>query len=217
MSDKNIDVTRLLCHHRHLQTEETPSLLSKLQTRSAVKGGKIVGAVALVSFGLVGFFVPSVSAVTNSPPIFIAIERSLALPRMGQSLLSSPVLLSQTARGGTLKVSNGTNRDAYVKLIDPLSQTLAAEFFVKSNSAYTLEGIPDGTYKVIFALGRGWNARTRSFARSKSFAKFDKSLKYTTLQLSDRIQYRAFEITLNPVRGGNARTSRVNEREFSRY
>jgi hypothetical protein len=141
-------------------------------------------------------------------PIVLAQQRSLP---------SDPILISQAMGGGSLEVSNGTNRDAYVKLVEPLSHTLVTAFHVKSNSTFTVNQIPDGTYRVIFALGKNWNPKTQSFTQSKSFAKFDKPLNFTTMQLSDRIQYRVFRITLHPVAGGKARTSGVNEQEFKRY
>jgi hypothetical protein len=119
--------------------------------------------------------------------------------------------------GGALTVSNGTNRDAYVKLIEPNSRILRAAFFVKSNSSFMQEQIPDGTYKVLFVLGNGWNAQTQAFTKNKSFAKFDKLLNFTTMQVSGGIQYRVFKITLHPVTGGKARTSRVSQKEFESY
>ena len=117
----------------------------------------------------------------------------------------------------SLMVSNGTNRDAYIKLVDPRSGTLVAAFYVKLNSSFTLKQIPDGTYEVLFVLGEDWDSKAKSFTKSKSFTKFDKSLNFTTTQLSNEIHYRAFRITLNPVIEGNTTTSTVNEQEFDRY
>jgi hypothetical protein len=104
-----------------------------------------------------------------------------------------------------------------VKLIEPISRTLMAAFFVKSNSSFMQEQIPDGTYKVLFVLGNGWNVQTQSFTKNKSFAKFDKLLNFTTMQVSGGIQYKVFKITLHPVTGGKARTSGVSQKEFDSY
>ncbi|WP_052672516.1 hypothetical protein [Aliterella atlantica] len=130
---------------------------------------------------------------------------------------SLPAVVSQAIGGGSLKVSNGTSSDAYVKLVEPRSSTLVGSLYVKANSASTLDQIPDGTYQVLFVLGEGWNPNAQSFKKNKRFAKFDKLLNFTTTQLSNEIRYRAFRITLNPVVSGNTTTSRVNEREFDRY
>ena len=144
-----------------------------------------------------------------NPPLVIARNRSLP---------SSTVLVSPaTSGGGSLKVTNGTNRAAYIKLVDPRSRTLVAAFYVKSNSIFTLKQVPDGTYQVLFVLGEDWDAKTQSLTGSKHFSKFDRSLNFTTTQLSDRIEYTVFQLTLHPVVGGNATTSSVDEREFTRY
>jgi hypothetical protein len=152
--------------------------------------------------------VTSQAKTVHNSPIVVAQQRSLP---------SNSVLVSQTMNGGALSVSNGTGRDAYVKLIEPNSRTLMAAFFVKANSSFMQEQIPDGTYKVLFVLGNGWNAQTQAFTKNKSFAKFDKLLNFTTTQVSGGIQYKVFKITLHPVTGGKARTSGVSQKEFESY
>jgi hypothetical protein len=143
----------------------------------------------------------------SKDPLFIVKNRSLPA-RTGS--------IAQADRG-TLEVSNGNNLDAYVKLIEPNSRQLVSEFFVESNSNYTLNSIPDGTYRVIFALGKNWNSQTKSFAKRKSFAKFNKLLDFTTMERSNGIEYKIFKITLHPVAAGKARTRGVDESEFNRY
>jgi hypothetical protein len=155
--------------------------------------------------------VPVTSQAKTVPNSFIVVAQKRSLP-------SSPILVSQAMNGGgALTVSNGTNRDAYVKLIEPSSRTLMAAFFVKSNSSFVQEQIPDGTYKVLFVLGNGWNTQTQSFTKNKSFSKFDKPLNFTTMQMVGGIQYRVFKITLHPVPSGKARTSGVSQKEFDSY
>jgi hypothetical protein len=185
---------------------------------------KIFGAVAVFSVGCTAYSQSNTELRLLSAPTLYPILPSQdfshyqpIVTSQNRSQSSIPTLISQAMGGGTLKVSNGTNRDAYVKLIEPKFQQLVSAFFVKSNSSYTLNPVPDGTYRVIFALGKSWNPTTQSFAQSKSFAKFDKPLNFTTVQLGNEIQYKVFQITLHPVVGGKARTSGVNEQEFKRY
>lgn len=242
MPQEMIDVTCPCCYKKNLlfkrSTKETyrcgncqsqlcdPSISSTSQTRSALKGGRIVSFSVLICVGLLVFFSRSVLGGSQSPPISSAPVTSLpdTVPNqpiviaLNRSLPENTVLVSPaTNGGGSLQVSNGTNRDAYIKLVDSRSGTLVAAFYVKLNSSFTLEQIPDGTYEVLFVLGKDWDSKAKSFTQSKSFTKFDKSLNFTTTQLSNEIQYRAFRITLNPVVGGNTTTSRVNEQEFGRY
>jgi hypothetical protein len=115
----------------------------------------------------------------SNPPIVMAKDRSL--PQ--NTVFVSPA----TNGGGSLKVSNGTNSDAFAKLVEPRSGTLVAAFYVKFNSNFTLVQIPDGTYQVLFVLGKDWDAEAQSFTHSKSFLKFDRPLSFTTTQLSNGI------------------------------
>jgi hypothetical protein len=131
------------------------------------------------------------------------------VPQTSPSLLLSQVTKPFATSGrGSLEVSNGTDNDAYIKLVDPLSRSLVAAFYVKSNSTFTLEEIPDGTYEVLFVTGQG---------ESQSFSKFDLPFEFTTTQLTDRIEYSIHRITLNEVVDGNATTSEVDEQEFEQY
>jgi hypothetical protein len=196
-----------------------------LLTQSALKGRKIFSLSVLVSVGLLALFGRSVlagsqSLPASSVPVTSGPKTSFNSPNIIErdpSLSLNPVLLSQTMNGGALTVSNGTNSDAYVKLVEPNSRALVTAFYVKSNSSFTQEQIPDGTYKVLFVLGKGWNDRTQSFAKNKSFSKFDKLLTFTTTQMVGGIQYRVFKITLHPVSNGKARTSGVSQKEFDSY
>jgi hypothetical protein len=202
MSDKN--TLKYLQHYR--------------RNRPTLKGKKIIGTLVSLSFLIFATRSIAIAHKPSTPATYqsrmLANSTTVVTQKRSQPL--STVLISQ-AMGGALTVSNGTNRDAFVKLIEPNSGILLAGFFVKSNSSYTLEQIPDGTYRVLFALGQGWNPNTQVFTKNKQFAKFDKPLAYTTTQLSNSIQYKVFKITLHPVVGGQARTSGVSEQEFNRY
>jgi hypothetical protein len=132
-------------------------------------------------------------------------------------LLSQVIKLFSTSGRGSLEVSNGTDNDAYIKLIDHLSRTLVASFYVQSNSIYTLEGIPDGEYDLLFVTGQGWNSSTGLFSEAQSFSKFDLPFEFTTTQLYDSIRYKIHKVTLHTVPEGNAPTNTVSEEEFNQY
>lgn len=242
MPTEFIDVTCSSCHKKNLLLKRStkgtykcdrcqsqlsdPIISSTSQTQSALKGRKIVGFSVPIGASLLVFFCRSVLAGSQLPPISSAPitsgSKTVLTPpiviALNRSLPENNVLVSPaTDGGGSLQVSNGTNRDAYIKLVEPRSGTLVAAFYVKLNSSFTLEQIPDGTYEVIFVLGEDWDSKAQSFTKSKSFTKFDKSLNFTTTQLGNEIHYRAFRITLNPVIEGNTTTSRVSEKEFERY
>jgi hypothetical protein len=241
MLEKIVDSTCSSCHKKNLQTKQVTEgiyrcshcqsqfsnqfISSTLQTRFALQVRKIVGLSILVSIALIASSVRSALASNQlpvTPSTFVTSESKTisnlpSIISINQSLPSNPALISQAINGGGLTVSNGTGRDAYVKLIEPISRTLMAAFFVKSNSSFMQEQIPDGTYKVLFVLGNGWNAQTQTFTKNKSFSKFDKPLNFITVQMVGEIQYRVFKITLHPVPSGKARTSGVSQKEFDSY
>jgi ribosomal protein L37AE/L43A len=160
--------------------------------------------------------VASQSETIPQQPIVVPQQPFVVLKN--RSLPSSNVLTSPAKRGrGSLKVSNGTSSDAYIKLVDSHSRKLVAAFYVTSNSTFMLKKIPDGVYQVLFVSGDDWDSKIRSFTRNASFTRFDHSLNFATTRQTGRIRYRVFELTLNPVVGGNATTSATNEQEFSRY
>jgi hypothetical protein len=186
---------------------------------------KKIFPIVLVSVNFLGLLPIGTSAESLFLPTFSDEEtaqlkislRAADMSERRKSLPLNSTLVSQMMSGGVLTVSNGTGREAYVKLVEQNSRALMASFFVKSNSSFTQEQIPDGTYRVLFVLGNGWNSQTRSFAKDKSFAKFNQPLNFTTLQTSGGIQYRVFKITLHPVAGGQAKTSGVSQKEFDGY
>lgn len=208
----------------HCRRSHSDWLMSlTLQTKSTLRGGNIVGLIVLASVGLLVCSMRSALASSQSPSLSLSPVTSQPRPLLNppivtknQSLPSDTTLVSQ-ATGGSLKVSNGTSRDAYIKLVEPRSRTLVGSLYVKAKSASTLNQIPDGTYQVLFVLGEGWNPKAQSFKKNKRFAKFDKPLNFTTVQLGNGIQYKGFQITLHPVAGGNVPAREVNEREFNRY
>ncbi len=153
--------------------------------------------------------------ILTSPTEPISVSQNRNLP-------SSTVLTAPGRTGlGSLNVSNGTSRDAHIKIVDPHSLKLVAALYVKSNSTFTLKQIPDGVYQVIFVSGEDWDSKTQSFTRNRSFKRFDNSFNFvTTKETKGRsiyTHYTIFEITLHPVSHGHAPTSGINEQEFDRY
>jgi hypothetical protein len=55
-----------------------------------------------------------------------------------------------------LVVRNATGRDVVVRLKTPNGRTLLA-FFVSADSTTTINGIPDGTFRAVFAAGQDYS------------------------------------------------------------
>jgi hypothetical protein len=190
------------------------------------KGQRFLVLVPLIGVGL-GFLVSPFAEASHSPSALSAPptlqsetlpNQPIIIPELPSPLLSQVIEPLVTEGPGSLNVFNGTSQDAYIKLIDPLSDELVASFYVQSNSTFTLEEIPDGTYEVIFTSGENWDSNTRSFTMSKSFARFDDPLDFNTILLADGgTEYRTYELTLHSVENGNAQTSGVSEQESAQY
>jgi hypothetical protein len=135
-----------------------------------------------------------------------------------RKLASNTVLKRPARKGrGSLKVSNGTDRDAYLKLV--ASSKLVAAFYVKANSDYTLKRIPDNNYQLLFVSGEDWDGKSRTFTRNATFTKFDEPLNFVTTRETEgrtiRTRYSVFSVTLHSVINGDAPTSAIDEQEFN--
>jgi len=122
---------------------------------------------------------------------------------------------------GTLKISNGCNTHSVIKLIDKAKDRAVYAVFVRANSAFKITGIPNGTYRVLFAAGHGWDDLDAKFRNSAGSSEFENPLVYTTKErtTSEGVlnYYHNMELTLNPVVGGNAQTKELSNSEFEKY
>lgn len=116
---------------------------------------------------------------------------------------------------GKLRIRNGTNLDAVAKLV--YADRSVYSVYIRSGGEYTIGGISDGYYRLMFALGNNWHSDTKMFALNSAYSKFDESFDFVTRDSGDGVYYRTFEVTLNPVAGGQATTANVNPAEFNNY
>ena len=112
---------------------------------------------------------------------------------------------------GELQIKNGTSEDAVAKLIRDGTSILTV--YIKANSTYTMKDISDGTYWLAFTQGLDWDAEAKTFRRGVGYSAFEETFDFETTDT----QYSIYEVTLNPVVGGTAKTSDVNEAQFSAY
>ncbi len=122
--------------------------------------------------------------------------------------------LSATGRG-VLNISNGTNYDAITKLVDANTDTTVRLVYIQANSSGEIRSISSGDYFIKFALGNGYNRDTGRFLYAQSFAKFVESFNFAEYETSDGyIRWRNYDISLNPVLGGTARSRSISASEF---
>ncbi|MDH7475831.1 MAG: hypothetical protein QHJ74_17870, partial [Anaerolineae bacterium] len=70
--------------------------------------------------------------------------------------------------------------------------------------------IPDGGYKLFFALGEDWDDATGRFTRRVRYSVFEDTFSYVTTLTTATI----WQVTLHPVVGGTAATEEVDPGEF---
>lgn len=122
---------------------------------------------------------------------------------------------------GSLQISNGTGNDAVAKLVNVATGKSIATVYVNANSNYVLKNISDGSYKLVFSLGRDWDTINRRFIRNLSYSAFDESFDFRTYDTSEDnyidTHYSTYRVTLNPVISGTAKTSDINLNEFNKF
>lgn len=115
---------------------------------------------------------------------------------------------------GQLTIENGSDGDAVLSLA--VGHNALISVFVRKGANYQIDGINDGTYSIYYSGGADWDASINGFARDCSFSKFDKPLTFSTTSSGYFEQYSTWTLTLFPVFGGNATTSRVSPQNYPR-
>lgn len=143
-------------------------------------------------------------------------QESMYVPDLtpGNSLPNGTVFKKRSAylQGeGELQISNGTSYDALAKLIRDGASVLTV--YIKANNIYTMKNISDGTYWLAFAQGMDWNTTTLKFNRNAQASVFDETFDFETTAT----RFTSWEVTLNPVVGGTAQSSDVDQSQFDKY
>ncbi|MFF4649160.1 hypothetical protein [Streptomyces sp. NPDC001380] len=118
---------------------------------------------------------------------------------------------SRTGRG-SLTIENGGGRDAVVSLAR--GGRTVHSVYVRRGSTFKVRGVRDGTYAVYFTSGRDWDGSARRFTRDCGFSRFDDTMRFATVTTATQIRWTTWRLTLQPVAGGNARTTGLDARSF---
>lgn len=106
---------------------------------------------------------------------------------------------------GTLNVRNGTSRDAVVVVYQGDLQRRAV--YIWAGSAAAIPKVAAGSYTVRFTSGAWWNGE--EFLKETTFLEFERPLVFAEQPETDGIAYSDFDLTLQRVVGGNARTRSI--------
>ncbi len=178
----------------------------RLCTASAVLAelGKADGLGAVKSAG------GHLAAKGDYPADVVKLKAPKALDRR---LANGAFIRSGSRSGrGQLTVDNGGGQDAVLTLVRGTKKVTS--FYVRKGRKATVNGVPDGTYKIFFTGGADWDDRARAFTRDCSFKRFEDSLRFRTIRTATLIRWSTWKLTLQPVVGGNARTSEVDPDDF---
>ncbi len=118
----------------------------------------------------------------------------------------------------TLRIMNGLDVDAAVRLVDTSTNRTSRFVYVRANDAYTIEEIEPGTYSLRYATGSDWIAACGEFQRDEEIEEFEESRAFQE-RVFDEGGYHHHTLTeaqasLNPVPQGNARTRKIDRRRF---
>jgi hypothetical protein len=172
---------------------------------------------------LSGYYEPTIQAPSKANPELVYSVPVLKPSGVYIDRLPNGFILKNRLNSGKgeLSISNGRDENAVLKLIDLSRQESVFSVMIRSRSDYSISGIPDGSYRVIFALGHGWSNELDAFQDSYGYSAFKEDFIYkATLERSGNYQQWSYDkcsITLNPVIGGNAKTEKLNENEFTKY
>lgn len=123
-------------------------------------------------------------------------------PRNGQ-LLESRFAASEF--GHVLEIDNGSEGNAIVKLRDAVSNQVIGAMYVQQNKKARIQNIPDGAYRVQYAIGKGLAENCMSFTGSFRAWQFPKVETFATRRTSTQIVSQHLTYTLYPVSSGNVR------------
>ena len=83
-------------------------------------------------------------------------------PPSGEKLAGDMELATE---GHSIQIDNGGGGDALVKIRHADTGKLAASFFLRKMETMTIEGVPDGTYRIQYAFGPQLAPDCKSFTR----------------------------------------------------
>ncbi|TDE54676.1 hypothetical protein E1295_14200 [Nonomuraea mesophila] len=165
----------------------------------ALAGGLLAAPTAEAAAASGGQAVVSVSQAAAANTAANTAAHTAARPRNGKIIYDR-----YSGGSGRLRIRNGTSKDGVVTLVK--GRKKAVSIYVRARSSASVNDVRSGTYRVYFTTGHRFHAKKRKFTRNASYQRFDQRLRFTSTS--------GWRLTLNPVRGGNARTRSVNPKDF---
>jgi len=144
----------------------------------------------------------------SNEDVYINLNNNYNSLNNGQKIFNS-----EDAHGiNELLIKNGTGKDAAIKLYS--NNVLYLYVYVKSYNEVLIDNIPAGQYNIAFTSGLDWDEDNNEFLKNVAYYKFSDVFEFEVLEKYGGIEYTSYEVTLHPVRGGNAPTKRLDNLDF---
>lgn len=120
---------------------------------------------------------------------------------------------SQDGRG-TLRIVNGTDKDAVAKLTDSASGKARHVVYIKAYGEVTIRGIAPCDCILKVATGIDWDRKAQQFMHSRSFFQFNDRLRFRETTTASGTEWTTYLATLHPVEDGDALTTPISASSF---
>ncbi|MGC1735442.1 MAG: hypothetical protein WA731_22790 [Pseudonocardiaceae bacterium] len=131
----------------------------------------------------------------------------LAPTQFPERRLANGQLLNSLRRtgNGQIRIDNGTEHDAVVKLVQAGKSIVSV--YVSKGSNTTVDNINDGGYELFYTSGIDWDDQFKTFTRSCLFKHFETPVEFTTVPIQGGIKYTTQVVRLQSRAGENAPTT----------
>jgi hypothetical protein len=128
----------------------------------------------------------------------------------------SGTVISESEMNGMcqLDIINNATDDLVAYLCTMREDTLVSAVYIQGGDMLNLTGIEDGSYKLYFRQGEGWNASRERFDINATSSRMRDPLLFQTIRTADRVQYSWIQITLEEAGDGNVEKVAVDEEDF---
>jgi len=115
--------------------------------------------------------------------------------------------------GHRITIENGGSGNALVKVRDDTGKRVATLYVARSRTG-VISNLPDGRYRILFAVGDQLDASCAAFAGDFQAQQFPDIETFETVREGDQIMTSDLKLTLHSVVGGNVRPRGVSEASF---
>jgi hypothetical protein len=117
--------------------------------------------------------------------------------------------------GHQLRIDNGTDGDAIVKIRNAGTGRLVTSFFVRHQTLAGVSGLPDGSYIFQYAFGQALAADCKSFTEVTAAGEFPREEPLVAEPVEGGVRVQTLTYTLHAVPDGNTRPIPIDANAFN--